>query len=414
MAIGRNGLLVALDIGSTKVSAFVARVDEGSHMRVLGIGHQVSVGMRCGSVVDMDLLERSIRVTIDAAERMAGEIVSEVFVNMSSGQLGSQTVGVDVEVSGKEVCDDDVHRVLKQAKSQAEPGQREVLHVIPTGYSIDGVRGIRDPRGMFAGRLGVDIHIVTAGQASVRNLVACVERCHLGVSSLVASPYAAGLGALVEDEKDLGVTLIDMGGGTTSIAIFYDGNLIWADSIPYGGEHVTHDIARGLSTPTEYAERMKTLYGSTLPSTADDRDMINVPMVGDSEGDSNTAVSRSALVQIIQPRVEEIFELVRDRIGISGAAKLAGRRVVLTGGACQLQGASELAARILDRQVRIGRPIRIRGLADSTAGPAFAACSGLLHYAASGQGDAQKEKRWDEEAPRRRLARMGEWLQSHL
>jgi cell division protein FtsA len=414
MAIGRNGVLVALDVGTTKVSAFVARADENGLLRVVGIGHQVSVGMRSGAVADMDALERAIRATVDAAERMAGEIVSNVLVNLSAGRPSSQTVGVDIAVAGRAVGDDDVRRVLEQGSAQAEPGSREVLHAVPIGYSIDGARGIRDPRGMFATRLGVDIHVVTVSAAPVRNLVACVERCHLNVTAMVASAYAAGLGVLVEDEKDLGVTLIDMGGGTTSMAIFYDGNLVFADAVPIGGAHVTNDVARGLSTPTEHAERMKTLYGSSLPSSADEREMIRVPLVGEVDSEASAAVPRSALVRIIQPRLEETFELVRERLEASGMVQLAGRRVVLTGGACQLQGVRELAARMLDKQVRIGRPLRLRGLADSTAGPAFAVCSGLLHYAASGETDVATTKQWEEKAPRRRLTRMGEWLQSYL
>ena len=414
MAIGRNGVLVALDIGTTKVSAFVARADEGGVLRVVGIGHQVALGMRSGAVVDMDALERAIRSTVDSAERMAGEIVSDVLVNLSAGRPCSQTVGVDIAVAGREVGDDDVRRVLELGRAQAEPGEREVLHAVPIGYSIDGARGIRDPRGMFAARLGVDIHVVTVGAAPARNVAACVEHCHLTITAMVASAYAAGLGVLVGDEKDLGVTLIDMGGGTTSMAIFYDGNLVFADAVPLGGAHVTHDVARGLSTPTEHAERMKTLYGSALPSPADEREMIRVPLVGEAESEASAAIPRSALVRIIQPRLEETFEFVRERLEASGMVKLAGRRVVLTGGACQLQGVRELAARMLDKQVRIGRPLRLRGLADSTAGPAFAACSGLLHYAASGQTDVVTAKRWEEKAPRRRLTRMGEWLQSYL
>ena len=414
MAVGRNGVIVALDVGTTKVSCFVGRQEDGEVIRVGGIGHQVSHGMRAGAVVDMESVERSIRAAVDAAERMAGEFVGEVFVNLSAGRPRSQSVSAETDIAGHEVADHNVRRVLGQGRAHAEPGERDILHTIPTGYSIDGARGIRDPRGMSGNRLGVDMHVVSVESSPVRNLTVCVERCHLVIAGIVASAYAAGLGALVEDEKDLGVTVIDMGGGTTSLAIFYDGSLVFTDIVPLGGTHVSHDIARGLSTPTEHAERVKTLYGSALSSPADEREMIRVPQVGEADHEATSAVPRSMLARIVQPRLEETFEYIRERLDASGMHALAGRRVVLTGGACQLQGVRELAARMLDKQVRIGRPLRVTGLADSTAGSAFATCAGLLHYAASGKTEAATTNRWEEMAPRGRLARVGEWLQAHF
>ena len=250
----------------------------------------------------------------------------------------SQTIGVEVAIAGQEVSDGDLRKVLDFSTVYQSPQDRRLIHSIPVSYSIDGSRGIRDPRGMFGDKLGVDMHLVTAAAGPLRNLQTCVQRCHLDIQALVVSPYAAGLATLVEDEMELGVTVIDMGGGTTTIAVFFDGNAVFTDAIPIGGGHVTNDIARGLSTPLVHAERMKTLYGNCIPSPADERDMITVPQVGEEDPAQSTTIPRSILVGIVQPRMEETFELVRSHLEAGGFNKIAGRRVVLTGGASQLSG----------------------------------------------------------------------------
>ncbi len=380
----RNGLVAALDVGSTKVACFVAKTDpsaQGAAARVVGIGYQVSKGVRGGAIVDMEQAEQSILNAVSAAEQMAGDTLHAVLVNVSGGSPTSRTIGVEVSIAGHEIGDGDVRRVVDQGRAAHAQGERRLLHAIPVGYTIDGSRGIRDPRGMYGERLGVNMHLVTASAGAVRNLETVVGRCRLDIDAFVVSAYAAGLAALVEDEMDLGVTVIDMGGGTTSVAIFFDGNVIHTDCVPIGGNHVTNDIARGLSTPVVHAERLKTLYGSAVASPADAREIIDVPLVGEEDHVQPNHVPKSILTGIIQPRLEETFELVRSRIEASGFDKIAGRRVVLTGGASQLQGARELAALVLDKQVRMGRPIRLPGLSDQTGGPAFSACAGLLAFA---------------------------------
>jgi cell division protein FtsA len=386
VATGRSGTIAALDVGSSKISCFIARIEAGrmanghAPVRVIGIGHQVSRGIRAGAVVDMDAAEEAIRVAVDAAERMAGVTIRDVIVGVSGGEPKSQTVGVKASVAGGEIGDSDLGRLIGHAQNNFQPEGRDVLHAIPTNYSVDDSRGVRDPRGMFGERLGVEVHMVSALRGPLRNLELCIERCHLSVAGIAVSPYASGLACLVEDEMDLGVAVIDMGGGTTSLGIFFEGAMVYCDSVSIGGNHITNDIARGLSTPLAHAERMKTLYGSALASPSDEREMIDVPQVGESDADSANHIPRSMLTGIIQPRLEETFELVRDRMDASGYGRLAGRRVVLTGGASQLNGARELAARMLDKQVRVGQPIRLTGLADATGGPAFSTCAGLLIY----------------------------------
>ncbi len=413
MAVGRSSVMAALDVGTTKVACFVAR-NEASGMRVLGIGHQVSQGMRGGAIVNMEAAEEAIRAAVDTAERMAGETIREVYVNLSCGHPSSHTVGVEVALAGHEIGERDIRRVLEQGAARSEPGERQVIHSIPVGYTIDGNRGIRDPRGMFGERLGVDMHVVTAANGPVRNLRLAVERCHLEIAGMAVSPYASGLATLVEDEVDLGVTHVEMGGGTTSIAVFYDGSLIFTDFVPVGGSHVTNDIARGLSTPVAKAERLKNLYGSAIASPSDETEMLDVPLVGENDPDSANHIPRSLLVGIIQPRVEEIFELVRGRLEVAGLDKAVGKRLVLSGGASQLQGARELAARVLDKQVRVGRPLRIAGLADATGGPAFSTCAGLLIWAARERPALTELATTSQAEQGGRFTRFGRWFMSNF
>lgn len=377
----RNGLIAALDVGTTKVCCFIAKVQDDGTPRMVGIGHQVARGMRNGAVVDMEELETSIRAAVEAAEEMANDQVRAVAINISGGHPGSANVKVEVAMNGHAVNEADIRRMLDHGRAHHESPDRELIHAIPVDYTIDGNEGIKDPRGMFGDRLGVAIHVISAGIGPVRNLSTVVNRCHLDIEARVVSPYASGLACLVEDEKELGVTCIDLGGGTTSIAVFLSGQLVHTDVIAVGGAHVTSDIARGLSTPVVHAERLKTLYGSVIPSASDDREILKVPLVGEDEDGASNQVPRSMLIQIIQPRLEETFELVRSHLEQGGFDKLAGRRVVLTGGASQMQGARDLAGMVLDKQVRLGKPMGLHGLPEATGGPAFSTCAGLIRYA---------------------------------
>jgi cell division protein FtsA len=414
-AKARNGLVAALDIGTTKVCCLIARAGGGEPTRVLGIGHHASQGVRHGTLVDLDAAEATIRITVEAAERMAGDNIRGVVVNVSTGAPRSRLVAYEVSVSGHEISDTDLRRILDPAGfSDSIPDEHDIVHTIPVGYSIDGCRGVRDPRGMFGQRLGVNLHLITASAGAVRNLSNCVTRCHLEIAGKVVSPYAAALGCLVEDETQLGVTLIDMGGGTTSVAVFFDSELVHTDSIPLGGLHVTRDLARGLSTPMTQAERIKTLYGSCQPSPSDARQIVEVPPIADDGATEGTHVPRSMLVGIIRPRVEEIFEMVRARVHDAGLDKVAGRRIVLTGGGSQLPGAPELAGQILDKQVRVGRPRGLNGLPEATAGPAFATCAGLLRFAANQAQEGMEPIYRPAETAQGRFGRLGQWLRENF
>jgi cell division protein FtsA len=380
----RGSIVAAIDVGTTKVVCFIARVDEGDQLRIIGVGHQSSLGLRGGTIVDMASATTAIGHAVNAAEQMAGETIREVMVNLSAGHIESRGITIEVTIAGHQVGDLDLRRALGHARGVERLGETELLHAIPTGYAIDGNRGIEDPRGMFGQALGVQLHAVTASVGAVKNLATCIADTHLAVDGCCVSPYASGLSVLVEDEKTLGATIVDMGGGTTEIGVFLDGVLVHADCVPVGGGHVTSDVARGLTTPLAHAERIKTLYGSCIAASTDERELIDVPQVGEyGEGEPIQAnhMPRSYLVGIIQPRLEETFELVRGRLEASGFFQAAGRRVVLTGGASQLSGVRELAQLVLDKQVRIGKPKRFLGQPEAAAGPAFATAAGLLAFA---------------------------------
>jgi cell division protein FtsA len=409
----RNGLIAALDVGSTKVACFIAKV-EAHGPRVIGIGHQVAKGVRGGTIVDLESAASSILNAVSAAEQMATESLDAVIVNLSGGAPDSRTVNVEVSLAGHEIGDGDLRRVLIQGRTEAQQAERHLLHAIPAGFTIDGSRGIRDPRGMFGDRLGVNMHLVTVDTGAVRNLAAAVGRCHLDLDEVVVSPYAAGLAALVDDELELGATVIDMGGGTTSLAVFNGGECIHTDVVRLGGSHITNDIVQGLNTPLVHAERMKTLYGNAIASPADEREIIDVPLIGEDEHAQANHVPKSILNGIIQPRLEETFELVRARLATAGMDRIAGRRLVLTGGASQLQGVRELAGLILDKQVRLGRPTRLGGLADQTAGPAFATCAGLIGYVLHQNAVALRPSAASDASAGGWFSRLGLWLRENL
>lgn len=414
MAKGRTGLIGALDIGSSKVTCLIARASTEGSVRVVGVGHHASAGLKCGAIVDMEAAETAILTAVTAAEEMAGDRLRSVFVNLSGARLASSRHEIEVSVAGHEVGEADIRRINSHRFIDAEKDDRELIHCFPTGFSIDGNRGIRDPRGMYGDSLGAEMHLVTAASGPLKNLRTCIARCHLDIDEIVVSPYAAGLACLVEDEMDLGVTVVDMGGGTTTLSVFYDGEMIHADSIPVGGSHVTADIARGLSTSLFDAERMKTLFGNAISSPSDDRELIDVPLVGEDEGNQPNHVPRSMLVGIVRPRLEETFELVRNRLETSGIHGLAGRRLVLTGGASQLQGVRELAALILEKQVRPGRPLRINGLPEATSGPAFTACAGMLRYAADTPSTTVETAPEAAVIAHGRLGRLGQWIRENF
>ena len=411
----RRGPIAALDVGTSKVACLIGEhmadgngTGEGAaaKLRISGSGHQLSEGLVAGQVVDMRAAEDAIRSAVDAAERMAGMEVRNVVIGIAANQLVSQMAEAEVPLNGHAVTQEHMALALRHAYEDFWSEDYEILHAIPIGYGIDNSHGIIDPRGMHGDVLQVTMHMMAAPAGPVRNLLTCIEQCHLQCEKLVATPFASGLSTLMQDEIDLGVLHIDMGGGTTSASVFYEGEVMFSTVVPVGGRHITTDIARGLNVSMTSAERIKTLYGSALATHGGEREQFEVPVLG---GD-HQMLPRTELTKIIRPRLEETFELVNDALTRSGLGHLAGRRVVLTGGGAQLNGAPEVAHTILEKQARIATPMRLSGLPEAAAGPSFAACAGLLTYAGRNHADAVLK----EDRAAGVMGWLGSWLRRNI
>jgi cell division protein FtsA len=390
LTAGKSSILTVIDLGTTKTTCIIARLEPtdavesargASHRcRVLGIGHQRTRGMKGGLITDMTEAERAIRAAIDAAERMAGTTVEKAVVAITGGRIGSQHFMAEVGIGGRIVQDRDVSRAMSAAIAQAQLNGRAVLHALPTAHRIDGGTPIREPRGMAAERVTVEMHVASTDTGAARNLMLAVERCHMEVEAVIATPYASGLAVLEQDDAELGTVVIDCGGGTTSAAVFAGGALQHIDAIAVGGNHVTLDLARGLSMRLEDAERLKCLAASCDDTDAAAREMISVPCIGDDDQSAPVYMPRSDVTRIVRPRVEETFEVLRDRLRAAGFGAILSRGLVLTGGASQLSGMTSLAQSILSRNARLGRPIALKGMPESAKNPAFATTVGLLIY----------------------------------
>ena len=417
----RSALVAALDVGTSKIACLIGRLKprqsqdvlpQRSHsIDVLGFGHTLARGIKAGAVIDLADAEAAVRQAVDAAERSAKMQLHSVVVSVSAGRPASELFSASIDVASS-ISERDIARVLTAGSRHSTRPGRAVLHSLPIGYVLDNANGIRDPRGMLGRRFGIDMHVATTDVSVARNLMLAIERCHLDVEAMVASSYVAGLSTLADDEADLGAALIDMGAGTTTIAVFSGGRFTHSDGFALGGRHVTLDLARGLNARISDAERIKTLYGSVLSGAADERDMIAVPPVDNDEREAPQFVSRANLVRIIKPRVEEILEMVRDRLASSPFASEPRGRVVLTGGASQLNGLAGLATQILGRPVRIGRPLGISGLPEQAKGPAFAAATGLLIYPQLAHLEHFEPRATRQSATGKSgyIARVGRWL----
>jgi cell division protein FtsA len=416
-----SAVVAALDVGSTKVCCVIGEVKpnkhkasdgEEQHVRVIGIGHHASRGVYSGAVVNLEEAERAIRVAVDAAERMAGTTLSEVYVNLSGGRPACTSHTAAMRIPGPAVTAADIRTVASAAMRGVDSGKRIVLHATPVKFDLDEAKGIKDPEGMYGERLSVEVNAITVSPGPARNLALAVERCHLGLAGIAIAPYAAARAVLVEDELSLGVTVVEMGGSTTSIAVFLDGHLISSEVVPVGGHHITKDLAAGLSTSIAHAERLKTLYGSALSSVWDEREMITIPLLGERGANETQKVPRSMLSGIIRPRLEEILELVKKRLDGCQAAERATRQVVLSGGASQLTGMREFASQMLGRSVRLGSPRPIPGMPESATGPAFAVAAGLLRYALKPDVSLLSLPQIDRRlrSQNNYLVRVGQWL----
>src|SRR5215468_766108 len=390
MTIRRTAMVASLDIGTSKIACMIARLKPSppnealrgrTHaVELIGYSQIQSRGMKGGAVVDLAECEQAVRQAVALAEKMAKVRVESVLLPVSGGRLQGQLVEAAADIKGGSVTAADVTRVTSTGMRHATGEGRTVLHALPTGYSVDGVKGIRDPRGMVASQFGVEMNVVTGDAAVARNLMLVVERCHINVEAMAASPYVAGLAVLTDDEADLGAAVVEMGAGSTTIATYSAGRFVHASGFALGGQHVTMDLARGVGACIADAERIKTLYGTVLTGGSDARELMSVPTAGEEEIDAPQIVSRATIANIVRHRAEEIFEMVRDRLAESPFAAEPRARVVLSGGASQLTGSVELATRILNRPVRIGRPLGFGRLPNEAKSASFAVPAGLLVY----------------------------------
>jgi len=387
-ALSRQPVVAAVDLGAHKVACFVMKASgvdaEARTLTAAGVGYVASRGVKGGAIVSAEEAADAIAMAVERAETIAGERVEGVTIATSGGKLASLRVKARVGLGPRPISDQDLMRANAAALAQTKHVDRRAIHLLPISWSVDDQGKVRDPRGMVGRSLGLELLVVTISENAFQTLIHCVERAHLDFEGVVAAPYVSALAALEDDERELGCICIDMGGGSTSVAVFQQGALVHIDSLPVGGSHVTADIARGISTTTTGAERIKTLHGSAIASANEDREMIEAPPRGDDPGAGPVVAPRSLLKGIIAPRVEETLELLRDRLKASGAPIDPDAGIVLIGGASQLAGIREVAVRVFDRQVRLGRPMRAPHLADAASGPAFCAAAGALQRAAFG------------------------------
>ncbi len=387
-----NKLVAALDLGASKVACFIMRPDgvrrTDRTLTTAGVGYVQSRGIRGGAIVNTEEAVEAIAQAVERAETVSNCSISSVAVATSGGQLSSRRVTAQIPLGARPISDQDCSRAIAMAVAQARTPGRRPIHFLPISWSIDSQRGVKDPRAMFGRTLGLELLVVSIAESAYQTLGHCIERAHLQFEGVVASPFASALAALEEDEMELGAICIDMGGGSTSAAVFSNGSLVHVDSLAVGGHHVTADLARGLSTTVSGAERIKTVYGSAIASANEDRETVEAPPRGDDLGAGPVVAPKSLLKGIIAPRVEETLELLRERLRASGAPIEPGAGIVLTGGASQLSGVREVAVRVFDRPVRLGRPRRVPHLADAASGPAFTTAAGVLHRAAFGPREA--------------------------
>jgi cell division protein FtsA len=386
-------IIVGLDIGTTKIACIVGEVTEEDGVDIIGVGTAPSKGMRRGNVVNIDATVSSIRQAVDEAENMAGCEISSVYAAISGPNVRGMNKNGIVAIKDKEIRPTDVARVLEQAKAVAIPMDREVLHVLPQQYLVDDQDGIRDPLGMAGVRLEAKVHIVTSLVASVQNVIRCANRCNLQVADIVLESLAGSQAVLEEDEKELGVALVDIGGGTCDIMVYADGAIVHTSVIELGGERVTNDIATILRTPLEAAEKIKRKHGCAWRELVDQSELMEVPSVG---GRGPRTIKRYELVQVIEPRIEEIFEFVKKDLMRSGYYDSLAAGVVLTGGATVMDGMCEVAEQVLELPTRRGAPSKIGGLVDVVRSPAYSAGVGLVMFGADQGKSIQLPSRTDE------------------
>lgn len=384
---GGGRAIAALDVGSSKVGALVGVVAPDGSVAITGVGARACTGVKRGLVSDMAATEAAIRAAMGEAERQAGTQAGHVLVSLSAGGLTSAVSSVEIAVPGQKVGREDLAALLAEGRNRLAVGQRTVLHAQPALYVLDGANDVADPAGMHADRLGVSIHIVTADTPPIRNLDQTVRSAHLGIQAIVAAPVATGLACLADEERELGVALVEIGAGVTSVSVHARGMLIEIASIPIGGQDITDDIAAALATRRVNAERIKCMHGSATQTPRDTHEQIEVAPIADDDAHETGRVTRAQLNAVIRVRLTMLFGLVGEALATMGYGGPAARQVVLTGGGAELTGIAEFAQAALGRQVRIGRPRGLARLLDGAPNAAFSTLAGLAAFAAKDPDD---------------------------
>lgn len=406
---GESGLIVGLDIGTSKIEAIVGEVNDEGVIEIIGIRSSPSRGLKKGVVVNIESTVQSIQRAVEEAELMAGCEIHSAYTGIAGSHIKSYNSTGVVAIRVQEVSIGDVERVIDAARAIAIPADQRILHVLPQDYIIDGQEGIRDPIGMSGVRLEARVHLVTGAVSAAQNIVKCVERCGLRVDDIILEQLASSYAALTEDEKDLGVCLVDIGGGTTDLAVFVNGAIAHSAVIPIAGDQVTNDIAVALRTPTQYAEEIKIKYACALRQLADPNETIEVPGVGDRPA---RRLSRQTLASVVEPRYEELLQLVQAELRRSGCEELVAAGVVLTGGSARMEGVVDLAEEVFHMPVRLGMPYNVSGLIDVVRNPMHSTGVGLLIYAQ--QARAEQEARPIDSGFQGIWTRMKHWFSGHF
>ena len=381
-SFGKATTIAALDIGSSKVCCIIAKVSKDKRIKVVGYGYNASRGIKNGVVTDIGQATIAVGNAVQDAEQMANEPLDKVIGSIRSEKKRSLLKTASITLNkNRPISDSDLEKVYVKGTTKVNVGEYSLIHCIHNSYRLDGGELLKDPRNLFAEELSINILLGLVPEHICKNINTVIENAHLDISGRVFDSYASGLACLVDDEKEMGATVIDMGGGTTSITSFKNGHPIYFAAIPVGGNNVTNDIAYGLTTSFSHAERLKTLHGCAFLTSQDSIDTINVYPVGEEDDSCIKQIPRSELISIITPRIEETFEMVNRKLYEAGLAHDSSHRVVLTGGASQLPGVVDIAAMVLDKQVRLGKPKNILNLPDNLYAPSFATCVGMLLFA---------------------------------
>lgn len=380
-------LIAALDIGSSKVSAMIATRSDDGRLQVLGTGQRESRGVRRGYITDLESSEFAVREAVELAERMSGVTIDDVWASFGAGGLVSDVANVEVELGGHQIEQSDIEQLLSAGRSAIDRTGQLVLHAHPALYTIDGVEGVNNPIGLHADRLGVDIHVIAADPAPLRNIDYVIRSAHLGVKAIVASPVAAALACLTQEERERGVALVELGAEVTNVSLHAGGMLVGLRSIQLGARDLTDDIASAFGVQRRDAERLKCFYGSAMTSPRDNHEMIEASPVGAEQGAEPMRITRAQLMMVIRQRVEELTAEIEASLKSLGFTGPVGRQVVLTGGGAELKNIADYMQGVLGRAVRVGRPKQLAGLPDAHSGPPFSTLVGLACLAGSGSGD---------------------------